>query len=60
MGETRTIAMTVNGTRYQRETAVRTTLADFLRHELGLTAPDLVHRAWYQNKELAPESRTGG
>ena len=37
MAETRNIAVTVNGARYEREVEVRLTLADFLRHELGLT-----------------------
>ena len=32
MGEKRTIAVTVNGTRYEREVEVRFTLADFIRH----------------------------
>src|SRR5690349_13559533 len=41
MGETRTIALTVNGTRYERAAEVRLTLADFLRHELGLTGTHL-------------------
>jgi len=41
MGETRTIALTVNGTRYEREAEVRWTLADFLRHKLGLTGTHL-------------------
>jgi aerobic carbon-monoxide dehydrogenase small subunit len=41
MGETRKIALTVNGTRYEREAEVRTTLADFLRHGLGLTGTHL-------------------
>jgi carbon-monoxide dehydrogenase small subunit len=41
MGETRTIALTVNGTHYARETEVRWTLADFLRHKLGLTGTHL-------------------
>ena len=41
MGETRKIALTVNGTRYERETEVRWTLADFLRHQLGLTGTHL-------------------
>jgi carbon-monoxide dehydrogenase small subunit len=31
------IELTVNGTRYQREVEPRLLLADFLRHELGLT-----------------------
>jgi len=35
--ETRTIALTVNGQRHEREVAVRRLLVDFLRHELGLT-----------------------
>jgi len=37
MPDTRTIAVTVNGTRYQREVETRMTLVDFLRHELNLT-----------------------
>ena len=37
MAETRNIAVTVNGIRYEREVEVRLTLADFLRHELELT-----------------------
>ena len=37
MGETRKIALTVNGKRYEAEAEVRLTLADFLRHTLGLT-----------------------
>src|SRR5437660_5220727 len=41
MGETRKIALTVNGKRYQEEVEVRLTLADFLRHELGLTGTHL-------------------
>jgi len=41
MGETRKIALTVNGTRYEREAEVRWTLADFLRHQLGLTGTHL-------------------
>ena len=31
------VALTVNGKPYQREVEARITLADFLRHELGLT-----------------------
>lgn len=31
------ISVTVNGVRYDRQVEPRTTLADFLRHELGLT-----------------------
>ena len=41
MGETRKVALTVNGKRYEQETEVRTTLADFLRHGLGLTGTHL-------------------
>ena len=41
MGETRKIALTVNGKRYEREIEVRVTLADFLRHQLGLTGTHL-------------------
>jgi carbon-monoxide dehydrogenase small subunit len=41
MGETRNIALTVNGKRYQQEVEVRLTLADFLRHQLGLTGTHL-------------------
>ena len=33
----RTIAITVNGTRHEQSVGVRVTLADFLRHQLGLT-----------------------
>jgi carbon-monoxide dehydrogenase small subunit len=41
MTDKRTIAVTVNGTRYEREVPVRITLADFLRYELGLTGTHL-------------------
>jgi aerobic carbon-monoxide dehydrogenase small subunit len=41
MGETRKIAVTVNGKRYEAEVEVRLTLADFLRHTLGLTGTHL-------------------
>jgi carbon-monoxide dehydrogenase small subunit len=41
MSETRNIALTVNGTRYEREVEVRLTLADFLRQQLGLTGTHL-------------------
>ncbi len=34
--ESRTVRVTVNGKVYERETAVRTLLSDFLRHELHL------------------------
>lgn len=33
----KSISVTVNGVRYDRRVEPRTTLADFLRHELGLT-----------------------
>ena len=41
MGETRKIALTVNGKRYDEEVEVRVTLADFIRHQLGLTGTHL-------------------
>ena len=41
MSERRTIAVTVNGTKYEREVAVRITLADFIRYELQLTGTHL-------------------
>jgi carbon-monoxide dehydrogenase small subunit len=41
MTDTRAIVVTVNGTRHQRQVPVRLTLADFLRHELGLTGTHL-------------------
>ncbi len=41
MTDTRTIAVTVNGTRYERPVEVRLTLADFLRQRLGLTGTHL-------------------
>jgi carbon-monoxide dehydrogenase small subunit len=37
MPDRRTLAVNVNGIAYDREVETRTTLADFLRHELGLT-----------------------
>ena len=37
MTETRRIAVTVNGRRHEAEVETRHTLADFLRHQLGLT-----------------------
>ena len=37
----RKTVVTVNGTRYEREIEPRLTLADFLRHELGLTGTHL-------------------
>ena len=41
MTEKRTIAVTVNGKKYEKEAPVRITLADFLRYELGLTGTHL-------------------
>jgi len=41
MSERLRIALDVNGTRHEREVSVRLTLADFLRHELGLTGTHL-------------------
>jgi aerobic carbon-monoxide dehydrogenase small subunit len=41
MGERRKIALTVNGQHHQEEVEVRLTLADFLRHQLGLTGTHL-------------------
>jgi carbon-monoxide dehydrogenase small subunit len=41
MGESRTVAVTVNGKHYEHEVPTRVTLADFLRHELGLTGTHL-------------------
>jgi carbon-monoxide dehydrogenase small subunit len=41
MTETRAITVTVNGTRHARTVEVRLTLADFLRHHLGLTGTHL-------------------
>jgi aerobic-type carbon monoxide dehydrogenase small subunit (CoxS/CutS family) len=37
MPDTSEITLTVNGKEYRREVETRTTLADFLRHDLGLT-----------------------
>ena len=37
MDATRSITVTVNDTRYERTVSVRTSLADFLRHDIGLT-----------------------
>jgi aerobic carbon-monoxide dehydrogenase small subunit len=37
MSEARRIAVTVNGKRHEADVDVRTTLADFLRHQLNLT-----------------------
>ena len=41
MSQTRDIAVTVNGARHQANVPVRLTLADFLRHRLGLTGTHL-------------------
>ena len=41
MSETRNIAVTVNGRRYEATVPVRVTLADFIRHQLGLTGTHL-------------------
>ena len=41
MSERRTIAVTVNGARREAAVPVRLTLADFLRHRLGLTGTHL-------------------
>ncbi len=37
----RTVTLTVNGKRYEKEVEVRITLADFIRHYLGLTGTHL-------------------
>jgi aerobic carbon-monoxide dehydrogenase small subunit len=41
MSETRKISVTVNGKIYEETVPVRVTLADFLRHQLGLTGTHL-------------------
>jgi aerobic carbon-monoxide dehydrogenase small subunit len=41
MSETRNIAVAVNGKRHEATVPVRVTLADFLRHQLGLTGTHL-------------------
>jgi aerobic-type carbon monoxide dehydrogenase small subunit (CoxS/CutS family) len=41
MSDRRRIALTVNGQAYEREVETRLTLADLLRHELGLTGTHL-------------------
>ncbi len=41
MGEKRKITVEVNGRRHDEEVEVRLTLADFLRHQLGLTGTHL-------------------
>ena len=41
MSEKRKLSVAVNGTSYDEEVEVRLTLADFLRHQLGLTGTHL-------------------
>jgi carbon-monoxide dehydrogenase small subunit len=41
VSETRAIVVTVNGKRHEATVPVRVTLADFLRHQLGLTGTHL-------------------
>lgn len=41
MSETRKVSVTVNGKTYEETVPVRVTLADFLRHQLGLTGTHL-------------------
>jgi len=41
MTDKRSISVTVNGTKYEREVPVRITLADFIRYDLGLTGTHL-------------------
>jgi carbon-monoxide dehydrogenase small subunit len=41
MAETRKVSLTVNGKKYEAEAEVRLTLADFIRHTLGLTGTHL-------------------
>jgi carbon-monoxide dehydrogenase small subunit len=41
MSESRKITVTVNGKRYEETVPVRVTLADFIRHQLGLTGTHL-------------------
>ncbi len=41
MAETRKIKLSVNGKSYEEDVEVRYTLADFLRHQLGLTGTHL-------------------
>ncbi|GAC1548703.1 MAG: (2Fe-2S)-binding protein [Beijerinckiaceae bacterium] len=41
MSETHSITLAVNGRQYTRDVVARTTLADFLRHDLGLTGTHL-------------------
>ena len=51
MGESRKITLTVNGKRYEEEVEVRVTLADLIRHQLGLTGT-------YVNNSFQGISRT--
>ena len=41
MDQTRNVSLTVNGKRYEANAPVRETLADFIRHRLGLTGTHL-------------------
>jgi len=41
VGEKRTVSLVVNGTAYEESVETRLTLADFLRHQLGLTGTHL-------------------
>ena len=41
MAESRKVSLTVNGKHYEAEAEVRLTLADFIRHTLGLTGTHL-------------------
>ena len=41
MAESRKVSLTVNGKKYEAEAEVRLTLADFIRHTLGLTGTHL-------------------
>ena len=41
MAETRKVSLTVNGKKYEADAEVRLTLADFIRHTLGLTGTHL-------------------
>jgi carbon-monoxide dehydrogenase small subunit len=41
MAEARKVSLTVNGKKYEAEAEVRLTLADFIRHTLGLTGTHL-------------------
>ncbi len=53
MGEKRKVALTVNGKRYEEEVEVRVTLADFIRHQLGLTGTHLpLQQAFHEHHGL--------